>query len=465
MANELIAIPHLDQYFGYWAMFEDVFLAHLDRARSLDLHLHLASEAVSQAQAQAAQGARYETVGNIAVIEVHGSMMKHVSSMTRGCSTVQARRAVRAARADGDVAGILLHFDTPGGTVAGTAEFAQDVAEAAQVKPVWSYMEDLCASAGYWVASQATRIAINRTGMGGCIGTYGVVYDYSAFAAKEGIKAHVLRAGKYKGAGTPGTEITQEQLAEWQRNIDQLNEHFLAGVASGRRMAIDRVRELADGRVHVGEEAKKLGLVDAVESLDQTFSQFVRQTSNRRSKAMAEHVQPQSQEAAGDGILKQGIELHTGQTGTLAQVGSTLRPQIASYEEIVAACPGASADFLVKQLAAKTTVAQAQANFMAAQQAEITAIRQELQQARTQGSAKKPGVEPVRTEGNSSESTDTSEPVAEYGRLVREAMGRGLTRAAAALRVAADKPDLHQAFLLATNQGAKVQRLIREKYE
>jgi len=84
--------------------------------------------------------------------------MKFPSSLEGDTSTIEARRAIRNAAHDDAVKSILIVFDTPGGTAAGTSDLAEDVKNAAAMKPVHSYLQDLAASAGYYVASSVTRI-------------------------------------------------------------------------------------------------------------------------------------------------------------------------------------------------------------------------------------------------------------------------------------------------------------------
>ncbi len=102
------------------------------------------------------------TDGGIALIEINGVMAK-ASGKYAQASTVQARRALRAATADQDVGGIMLGMDSPGGTVAGTQALADEVRAADAVKPVHAHIEDTGASAGYWVPSQARRLSANRS--------------------------------------------------------------------------------------------------------------------------------------------------------------------------------------------------------------------------------------------------------------------------------------------------------------
>jgi signal peptide peptidase SppA len=219
----------------------------------------------------------YEIVGTTAVINLDGVLQKYADFFTMlgfGTSMAFVVDQIQRAVADDDVESILLRVDSPGGTVAGTSDLAEAVAAAAKVKTLYAYAEDCCASAAYWVGSQASKLYCNSTAMVGSIGTYMLIEDFSKLANTAGITVHVIRAGEFKGSGAVGTEITSEQLAEFQRTVDELNAHFLEGVATGRKLSRERVKELADGRVHIGAAAKSLGLVDGVRSFAQALEEL-----------------------------------------------------------------------------------------------------------------------------------------------------------------------------------------------
>ncbi len=220
-----------------------------------------------------------------ALVDLNGPMMKGFSKFG-GASSVFTRRALRTSAADADVVNILLTIDSPGGHVSGTQSLADEVRAARASKPVHAQIEDLGASAAYWVASQAESISANRTARVGSIGTVAVAYDESAAFKAEGVKVHVISTGAYKGAFARGAEITPEQLADLQREINALNAHFLEAVASGRRMTSDRVAAIADGRVHIADEAKKLGLIDHIRGTDETLADIARQTAEPGRRRM-----------------------------------------------------------------------------------------------------------------------------------------------------------------------------------
>lgn len=230
----------------------------------------------------------YRAEGRVAIISVVGVLTKAPSSLDAGTSSVAVRRAVRAAATDKAIDSILLVFDSPGGTVAGTEALAQDVAAAARKKPCYAYVDDMACSAAYWVASQASAVYCGATAMLGSIGTYMVVDDLSRAYENAGIQVHVLSTGKYKGAGVPGARVTPEQIEAWQKTVDDLNGHFLSAIAKGRDMRRARVEELADGSVWIGQEAVDRGLADAVMSFDEVMADLRAQGPQPAQRALAE---------------------------------------------------------------------------------------------------------------------------------------------------------------------------------
>jgi ClpP class serine protease len=266
----------------------------------------------------------------------------------------------------------------------------------------------------------------------GSIGTYGAIFDYSGAAAMEGVKAYVVRAGKYKGMGTPGTEITQDHLAELQRNVDALNARFLSGVSTGRRMNSDRVAELADGRVHIGAEALALGLVDAVGSFDAAMQRLQTITHKRSMRNMqAEHITPQA-------------DVPTLEASKTIAAPAANAPQAATYEQLKAGCYGADAAFIVAQLEAKATLADAQSAWMQAQQLKIAAAEKKAEQA----TAARPGVAPISgTEAAKPTQQNGGSATEQFFGLVKEQQAAGRSKEQAMLKVVAENPDLHTAML------------------
>lgn len=277
-------IRHIDQYVGTWAIEERRGRAMAQRIDAMDLGRHVAERRERRggerpdAQAQDgpycwSDGWNQHTVldvqpGGVAHVEIVGVMTKYGSSMGEPHGCVRLTRAIRHAMTDPAVASMVMSIDSPGGMVFGTKDLADAVHAFARVKPVIAVIPDLAASAAYWVASQATSIVAGASALVGSIGTYMVVEDWSEAAKKMGVTVHVVRAGAFKGAGTPGTEVTDAHLADFQREVDGLNGFFIDGVARGRGMDRATVDALADGRAHLASAAMGLGLVDSIGTLE-----------------------------------------------------------------------------------------------------------------------------------------------------------------------------------------------------
>ena len=207
------------------------------------------------------------TASGIAIIPVMGVMTK--GSNKFGTSINQARSALQVAVNDPSVKAIMLHMDTPGGSFAGTDDFASDVARAATIKPLAAHADDLVASAGMYVASQAPRLTMNPSGNAGSIGTYVVVYDSSGAAEMAGVKVHLVSTGEMKGAGADGVPITDKQIGRMQELVNQAQTFFSAALQRGRNLTAAQVSALvADGGTYFAKDAKAKGLIDAVETYD-----------------------------------------------------------------------------------------------------------------------------------------------------------------------------------------------------
>lgn len=208
---------------------------------------------------------------NIAMIRLTGTMMKSRSSYG-GTSTVDVRRSLRNAANDPNVSGILLAIDSPGGTSAGTYELGQDVKRAADTKPTWAFIDDLCASAAYWAASQCSQIyAANPTSQVGSIGTYWTLYDHSAKYEKDGVKVHHFTTGPLKGAGVPGAPITDQQAANFDGQVQQMQTYFDEAVRTGRNMSVKELQQVRTGGMFFARDAIGLKLIDGIKSLEATI--------------------------------------------------------------------------------------------------------------------------------------------------------------------------------------------------
>ncbi len=266
-----------------WAIREINGIQLWQQVKGMDADVHRAQFEASEARYRAQEDRPYELSDGIAYFSLSGVMTKAPTSWDSGTSTSRMRRAIRLASNDEDVKAILIKIDSPGGSVAGTKELADDVAAAAKQKTVYGYIEDLGCSAAYWVGSQCSKLYANATAIVGSIGTLLVLYDYSAMTEEAGIECLVFATGELKGAGAFGSKVTPAQRDKFQALVNDLNSHFLAGVARGRKLPKSKVKDLADGGTHVGQAAADLGLIDEIASWEDVVNRL--RTKTRGAKA------------------------------------------------------------------------------------------------------------------------------------------------------------------------------------
>ncbi len=146
----------------------------------------------------------------------------------------------------------------------------------------------MVASAAYWVASQADRIYSHRLDLIGSIGVRIMLYDMHRLFEKEGVEAVPIDTGEFKSAGAEGTEITENQRADFQRIVDAYFAAFLDVIERGRALSGDRLKAVADGRIFTAPEALEQGLIDGIQTFEQTMQQLQQPLrASRRATAEA----------------------------------------------------------------------------------------------------------------------------------------------------------------------------------
>ena len=153
------------------------------------------------------------TADGTAIIPVSGviakySRMVNGSSQPRGTSLEQLGRQLGEARTDARVSRIFLLIESPGGSVAGLADFADQVYRTSFEKPVVAFADDMAASAAYWIGSQANAFYGNATAAIGSIGVYTLFVDSSERAKQMGLEFIIVRSGANKGIGSPGFPVS-----------------------------------------------------------------------------------------------------------------------------------------------------------------------------------------------------------------------------------------------------------------
>ena len=183
---------------------------------------------------------------------------------------IDSREPVRQLRhflKDDDIKAVVLRIDSPGGVVAPSQEIYEEVRKFAAKKKIIVSMGSLAASGGYYIAAPASMIFANPGTITASIGVIIKLSNIETLMDKIGIKSTVIKTGKYKDSGSPVRDLTEEDRAMFQSVIDSTHNQFVKAVAVGRKLPVEEIRKIADGRILSGEQALALKLVDRLGTL------------------------------------------------------------------------------------------------------------------------------------------------------------------------------------------------------
>ncbi|MGB9080105.1 MAG: signal peptide peptidase SppA [Desulfuromonadaceae bacterium] len=175
------------------------------------------------------------------------------------------------------VKSVVLRVDSPGGIVAPSQEIYAEVKKFAARKKIIVSMGSLAASGGYYISAPATMIYANPGTITASIGVILKLSNIESLMDKLGIKSYSLKTGKYKDSGSPVRRLSAEDRAMLQSVINNTHQQFVRAVAEGRRLPIDDVRKIADGRILSGEQAMGHKLVDRLGTLQDAIDEAGRQ--------------------------------------------------------------------------------------------------------------------------------------------------------------------------------------------
>lgn len=222
---------------------------------------------------------RYEVIDGVAVIPVEGVLGKRMNmfmQISGGSSTQIIANDFRAALDDQAAKAVMLLIDSPGGTVDGTQDLASLIYESRGIKPVYSLADGLMASAAAWIGTAAERVYLtNETVHAGSIGVVTAHEDWSKHEEKQGIKTTEIYAGKYKRIVSEFKPLSEEGAKYLQDMVDYIYSVFVNDVARNRGADPEMVlKNMADGRLFIGSQAVKAGLVDGIRTFEEVVAEL-----------------------------------------------------------------------------------------------------------------------------------------------------------------------------------------------
>lgn len=203
----------------------------------------------------------------IAVVPIKGAIATQSStSLTQGnyLSSREIATTLYNLKDDSSVKAVLLDINSPGGSIVAAEEITLAINELKKEKPVYSIINDLGASAAYWIPTATDKIYASKSSIVGNIGATSASLGFENLIKEYNITYRKLTSAEHKDIGTPFREPTKEDEKIIMELLQQAHKEFVNQVATGRNMSIEEVENLATGTIFTGNKAKELGLIDEI---------------------------------------------------------------------------------------------------------------------------------------------------------------------------------------------------------
>jgi protease-4 len=173
---------------------------------------------------------------------------------------------------DNGIKAVVLRINSPGGGVVASQEIYQSVRELGKQKKVVASMGAVAASGGYLIATATDRIVANPGTITGSISAVMQFADIQELMRKVGVRSSVVKSGKFKDIGSPVREMTVEEKQLIQGIVDDIYDQFTKTISENRKVPLEAILNLADGRIFSGRQALTVKLVDELGGLQDAVS-------------------------------------------------------------------------------------------------------------------------------------------------------------------------------------------------
>ncbi len=263
------------------------------RTRAVSLVQQFAAGQIDRAGLRAALGSPGRDVGatvragaqGVAVIPLMGVLSPTASLFTFlgvGTSLQAFGQQIKAAAADASVKAIVVWCDSPGGLVGLVPETAALVRQIRAQKPIVAVVSGLNASAAYWITANCTSIEATPSALIGAIGVYTIRASFARQLQANGVDVAVISAGTFKAEGIAALPMSDGERASTQARVDETYDGFVGDVAAGRGVSASTVRAgFGEGRVVSAKQATRLGMIDRVAVIEESFGRALAMTGLR----------------------------------------------------------------------------------------------------------------------------------------------------------------------------------------
>lgn len=178
-------------------------------------------------------------------------------------------KELKAIRENDKIKAIVIRINSPGGSALASDVMWREIQITAKKKPVIASMSDVAASGGYYMAMGCDKIVAQPNTITGSIGIFGLIFNVSDFMNnKLGVTFDGVGTSPHADWPTATREMTEFEKSMIQKGVNEGYETFTKKAAAGRKMSVEKLKSLAQGRVWSGVEAKQNGLVDVLGGVD-----------------------------------------------------------------------------------------------------------------------------------------------------------------------------------------------------
>ena len=267
-ADDLVKMKLVDQVAYY-----DEVRADIKKRLGLDEDDKISQVSVSQ---MCAQPNKNKADDRIAVYYAYGDIVSDAEDgMSQGSAICSGNVVpdLEELMDDDDVKAVVLRVNSPGGSAYASEQIWRAVTRLKAKKPVVVSMGTYAASGGYYISCAANYIYAEPTTLTGSIGIFGMFPDVSGLLTdKLGLKFDHVKTNKNSQFGTTSRPFTEEEMQYLTNMVDRGYKTFTKRVSDGRKIPVERVYEIAEGRVWLGQDALKIKLVDAIGGIDQAVA-------------------------------------------------------------------------------------------------------------------------------------------------------------------------------------------------
>jgi len=165
-------------------------------------------------------------------------------------------------RKDNRIKAVILKINSPGGAIAPSQEIYREIEKTIPTKKVVAAMGTVAASGGYYIAAATNKIVANPGTITGSIGVIMEFVRVEDLLNKIGVDLEIMKSGEFKDIGSPDRKLTAREREILDAMIMDMQKQFVQAIVRGRNLSLEKVQEIADGRIFSGAQAKELGLVD-----------------------------------------------------------------------------------------------------------------------------------------------------------------------------------------------------------